>query len=98
MKRRLQTAAMDLGDVLEADHACRTPLQLGVRTAPPSGDCLRSKNLRRRCKQATTCPGPMGGPCVSPGVAWLCLVAFGATFPADPRSEEHTSELQSRQY
>src|SRR5450759_2443604 len=60
-----------------------------LRTGPPpSGDRLRPKNLRRRCNASLRRPGALAGTVRSPGVAALCLVAFGAAFPADPGLDE----------
>src|SRR3712207_8500480 len=48
-----------------------------------SGDCARADDLL---------------PLIHEGDTLLCEAAFGAGASAAPRSEEHTSELQSRQY
>src|ERR1035437_3760897 len=42
-QRRLAGAPIDLGDVLEANHPWRAPLQLGVRTTPENGDRLQPR-------------------------------------------------------
>src|SRR5439155_22635380 len=70
-----------------------TTLFRSARSAPPWRPDFRTDSSRRRSEWSRTVPPPSAGG--SSGIR-LCRHAPRPSPPSDSRSEEHTSELQSR--
>src|SRR3712207_8755308 len=75
------------------------PATTEISTLSPT---RRSSDLNGFCGCAPPGPCALSGPCTAmpsrPATAALCASSGDAMICVGPRSEEHTSELQSRQY
>src|SRR5205823_15115211 len=76
----------------------RSPRSTSPVRAPARRGPGRGPDGRRRGRRARPRRAPCGRGRAARGIIGVALAEFGASFGDDPRSEEHTSELQSLAY